>query len=207
MYTSSPRSTMLSKAHHAVSFSSCAVQTEMYTSQLYSWEMRGFPAHSKPKLTASVCVYVCLLADLCAAVSLCDPMDCSPPGSSVRWILQARILEWVAISSSTGSSRPRDRIRSLALQAHALPTEPPGKLLTPLIVPKCTFYKLLLQLWFTVIWRNKYSKKNKNKNLHWKQQLREIGRGRRERERERGKSTQMVWVWIKVLFCFWLFYQ
>ena len=107
MYTSSPRSTMLSKAHHPVSFSSCAVQTEMYSSQLYSWEMRGFPAHSKPKLTASVCVYVCLLADLCAAVSLCDPMDCSPPGSSVCWILQARILEWVAISSSTGSSQPR----------------------------------------------------------------------------------------------------
>ena len=36
-------------------------------------------------------------------------MDCSPPGSSVHWILQARILEWVAISFSKGSSRPRDR--------------------------------------------------------------------------------------------------
>ena len=40
--------------------------------------------------------------------TLCDPMDCSPPGSSVRGILQARILEWVAVSSSRGSSRPRD---------------------------------------------------------------------------------------------------
>ena len=40
--------------------------------------------------------------------ALCDPMDCSPPGSSVRGILQARRLEWVAISSSRGSSRPRD---------------------------------------------------------------------------------------------------
>ena len=38
-----------------------------------------------------------------------DPMDCSPPGSSVHGILQARILEWVAISFSRGSSRPRDR--------------------------------------------------------------------------------------------------
>ena len=37
-----------------------------------------------------------------------DPMDCSPPDSSVRGILQARILEWVAISSSRGSSQPRD---------------------------------------------------------------------------------------------------
>ena len=38
-------------------------------------------------------------------------MDCSPPGSSVHGILQARILEWVAISFSRGSSQPWDRIR------------------------------------------------------------------------------------------------
>ena len=38
-------------------------------------------------------------------------MDYSPPGSSVHWILQARVLEWVAISFSRGSSRPRDRTR------------------------------------------------------------------------------------------------
>ena len=41
--------------------------------------------------------------------TLCDPEDCSPPGSSIHGILQARILEWVAISFSRGSSRPRDR--------------------------------------------------------------------------------------------------
>ena len=39
----------------------------------------------------------------------CDPMDCSPPDSSVHGILQARILEWIAISFSRGSSQPRDR--------------------------------------------------------------------------------------------------
>ena len=38
----------------------------------------------------------------------CDPMDCSPPDSSVHGILQARILEWVAISFSRVSSRPRN---------------------------------------------------------------------------------------------------
>ena len=38
-----------------------------------------------------------------------DPVDCSPPGSSVHGISQARILEWVAISFSRGSSGPRDR--------------------------------------------------------------------------------------------------
>ena len=40
--------------------------------------------------------------------TLCDPMDCSPLGSSVRGVLQARMLEWVAISFSRESSRPRD---------------------------------------------------------------------------------------------------
>ena len=38
----------------------------------------------------------------------CDPVDCSLPGFSVHGILQARILEWVAIFSSRGSSQPRD---------------------------------------------------------------------------------------------------
>ena len=46
-----------------------------------------------------------------SVVSLCDPMDRSPPGSSVRGILQVRILEWVAISYSRGSSPPRDWTR------------------------------------------------------------------------------------------------
>jgi len=41
--------------------------------------------------------------------TLCDPMDCSPPGSCVPGILQARILEWVSIPSSGGSSQPRDQ--------------------------------------------------------------------------------------------------
>ena len=54
-----------------------------------------------------VCVCVCVwITQLC--LTLCDPMNCSPPGSSVHGILQARILEWVAISFSRGSSRPRD---------------------------------------------------------------------------------------------------
>ena len=45
-----------------------------------------------------VCVCVCEVTQLCP--TLCDPMACSPPGSSVHGILQARILEWVAISFS-----------------------------------------------------------------------------------------------------------
>ena len=41
--------------------------------------------------------------------TLCDPKDCNPADSSVHGILQARILEWVAMPSSRGSSQPRDR--------------------------------------------------------------------------------------------------
>ena len=51
-----------------------------------------------------VCVYVCVCMLSCVWL-FCDPMDCSPPVSSVHGILQARILEWVAMSSSRGSSR------------------------------------------------------------------------------------------------------
>ena len=48
-----------------------------------------------------------LTAHLCP--TLCDPIDCSPPGSPVRGIFQARILKWVAISSCRRSSLPRDQ--------------------------------------------------------------------------------------------------
>ena len=54
-----------------------------------------------------VCV-VCVCAKYFSCVWLCDPMDCSPPGFSVHGISQARILEWVAISSSRASCWPRD---------------------------------------------------------------------------------------------------
>ena len=42
-------------------------------------------------------------------LTLCNPMDYSPPGSSVHGILQERVLEWVAIAFSRGSSRPMDQ--------------------------------------------------------------------------------------------------
>ena len=60
-----------------------------------------------------VCVCVCVCVRACAKslqsfLTLCDPMDCSLPGSSVSGILQARILEWVAMPFSRASSQPRD---------------------------------------------------------------------------------------------------
>ena len=54
----------------------------------------------------SACLIYAIYVQVC--VALCDPMDCSPPDSSVPGISQARILEWVAISSSRESFGPRD---------------------------------------------------------------------------------------------------
>ena len=51
---------------------------------------------------------ICVCAQPC--LTLCNPMDCCPSGSSVHGISQARILEWVAISFSRRSSKPRDQI-------------------------------------------------------------------------------------------------
>ena len=58
-------------------------------------------------LKNTMCMHVCVPAQSC--LTFWNNMDCSgPPGSSVHGIFQAEILEWVAISSSRGSSRPRD---------------------------------------------------------------------------------------------------
>ena len=51
----------------------------------------------------------CYAKSLQSCLTLCDPMDYDPTGSSVHGILQVRIVEWVATSSSRGSSQPRDR--------------------------------------------------------------------------------------------------
>ena len=57
-------------------------------------------------------------------LTLCDPMDCSPPGSSVHGILQARIPEWAAIPFSRGSSRPRSNPGLPHCRQIVLPAEP-----------------------------------------------------------------------------------
>ena len=85
----------------------------------------GFPALQADSLPLSHQKVKVLIAQLCP--TLFDPVDCSPPGFSVHGKSQARILEWVAISSSRGSSQPRDRTRVSTLQADALSSEPPGK--------------------------------------------------------------------------------
>ena len=81
-------------------------------------------ANSLQKIILGVCVCVQ------SCLTLCDPMDYSPPGSSVHGIFQARILEWVASrGSSSGSLRPRDQTRVSCVSCIAggfFTTVPPG---------------------------------------------------------------------------------
>ena len=62
-----------------------------------------------------------------SCLTLCNPVDCSPPGLSAHGILQARILEWVAISFSRDLLNPGIEPGSPELQADSLPSEPQGK--------------------------------------------------------------------------------
>ena len=100
--------------------------------QVQTREMAGPCPHSCVRAKAvRVCVCTRVHAKLLQSCStLCNPMDCSPPVSSVHGILQARILEWVAKPSSRGSSQPRDQTHISYVSCIAggfFTTEPPGK--------------------------------------------------------------------------------
>ena len=91
-------------------------------------ETRLWPMKNK-KICIRVCVCIYIYEhthSLQSSLTLCDPMDCSPPGASVHGILQARILEWVDISYSRGSSGPRDWTTSLKLLHWQLGSLPLG---------------------------------------------------------------------------------
>ena len=84
-----------------------------------------------------VCLFVCFLllrllgdcvyvAQLC--LTLCDPMDCIPPGFTVLVILQARIPEWLAVSFFRVSSQTGDQTQSPALQVDSFLSESPREI-------------------------------------------------------------------------------
>ena len=64
--------------------------------------------NNSKKQVLLVSIYILWNERTQSCLTLCDPMDCSPPGSSLYGILQARILEWVVIHFFTGSSQPRE---------------------------------------------------------------------------------------------------
>ena len=78
----------------------------------------------------------CSVLQLC--LTLCDPMDRNPPGSFVHGILQARILEWVAMPSSRRSSQSRDWTQSPPLQVDSLQSEPLGN---PSLLLDCQLFQ------------------------------------------------------------------
>ena len=72
-------------------------------------------------------IKICICCSVAQSRStLCDPMNCSPPGSSVHRILQAKVLEWVDISFSRRSFQPRDQTHISCL-VRFFTTEPPEK--------------------------------------------------------------------------------
>ena len=84
-------------------------------------------------------LYACVCAKSFQCLTLCNPMYCSPPGSSVHGILQARILEWVAMPCSSGSSQSRDRTLvsfGSCISGRFFITERPGKPPFPIILSK-----------------------------------------------------------------------
>ena len=75
-----------------------------------------------------LCFEKSLMYQLCLhSLTLCNPMDCNPPGSSVHGILQARILKWAAISLSGGSSLPRYQTHIYCIASRFLTTGPHAK--------------------------------------------------------------------------------
>ena len=90
---------------------------------------KGIPWQSSGQnctLSPPVCMYVyVLVAQSCP--TLCDPIDCSPPGSSVHGIPQARILEWLPFPSPGDLPDSGSKSGSPTLQADYLPSEPPEK--------------------------------------------------------------------------------
>ena len=68
-----------------------------------------FCNHTPKSISVIYHISILIRKSIFSCPTLCNPLDCSLPGSSVHGILQARVLEWVAISFSRGSSRPRDQ--------------------------------------------------------------------------------------------------
>ena len=97
-------------------------------------------------LCVCVCVCVCMCTQCC--LILCDPMSCRVPDSSIHGIFQARILEWVAISFSWGSSQPRDQTCVSVSPALA------GKFFTSWATGKPRDQALVTLKYVSTIWSN-----------------------------------------------------
>ena len=111
------KNTFLSSIHHSGHLFSSSKEGEKYSAPFcYSVKLQvtfgmSYPGYFPFRFSFLPSPIVFLAKSLQSCPTLCDPMDCSPPGSSVHGILQARTLEWVAMPSSRGSSPSRDGTR------------------------------------------------------------------------------------------------
>ena len=87
--------------------------------------IKSRPVSLNSSLLSVLCKTCCLVAHSCP--TLCDPVDYSWTGSSVHAISQARIMEWVAISFSKGSSQSRDQTCVSCIASVFFTAEPPGE--------------------------------------------------------------------------------
>ena len=88
----------------------------------------GVPVYPRSRPLLSLCVHA---KSLQACLTLCIPMDCSPPGFSIHGILQARILEWVAMGIFLMQGSNLCLLRLLRWQVGSLPLVPPVESLRP----------------------------------------------------------------------------
>ena len=107
----------------------------------------------------------------CSDTKLClrlwEPMDCSPPGSSVHGIFQAKIVEWVAIYASRGSSQPRDQTHTSKISCIAggfFTTAPPGKSVLTEISVKV---EVTWQVFQNNCWKYLFTAETKNEISHF----------------------------------------
>ena len=94
------------------------IRDEIHISCIGRWILNHWTTREPPGFHSSCFGHVQIF---------CNPADCSLPGASVWGILQARILEWAAISSSRGSSRPRDWTCVSCIAGGFFTAKPPGK--------------------------------------------------------------------------------
>ena len=157
-----------------------------------------------------ICSFIWVSAK--SSLTLCDPVDSSPSGSSVHGILQARILEWVAMASSRWSSQHRDRTDISYLlhwQAVSLPLAPLRKpfirafLIAQLVknLPAIQETLVWFQGWEEYSWASLVAQLVKNPSAMWKTWVQSLGW---EDTLEKEKATQVFWPEeFQVMYSLW----
>ena len=129
-----------------VSRSDLETRQPSFRSRLHHLQCLGLRQDPEPLYDCFLRYTPCACSVVQACPTLCDPMDCSPPGSSVRGILQARLLERVAVPSSFPTQLSNTHL--FLWQADALPRSHPGKPRDRLCIPSSSPIDMGTVWWF-----------------------------------------------------------